>query len=95
MSNLQLLLEKGADIHAKGGVYGNALHAAIGKYELQTAELLLAQGAKLDPSRGEWEELLARVEEEEGRNEADRLRAYRENPSGYIDRRRQELWGIR
>jgi len=93
---VQLLLYKGADVNAQGGQYGSALQAAITEDHLSIAELLLARGAVLNPPGEEFEELLARVEATYVRDKnADRLRKYQENPSGYIEwRRQQRLEGL-
>jgi ankyrin repeat protein len=40
-----LLLDKGADVNAKGGEYGNALYAAVGKGHKHIAMLLQEHGA--------------------------------------------------
>ena len=45
---IRLLLEKGADIDAQDGEYGNALQGAVRKVHLETAQLLLANGADVN-----------------------------------------------
>jgi ankyrin repeat protein len=40
-----LLLDKGADVNAKGGLYGNALQAASARGYKEIATLLQKQGA--------------------------------------------------
>ena len=42
---MQLLLDKGADVHANGGGYGNALQAASAAGHEAVVELLLDRGA--------------------------------------------------
>ncbi|GAB7332288.1 hypothetical protein MBLNU13_g04123t1 [Cladosporium sp. NU13] len=42
-----MLLEKGAEINAQGGVYGNALQAACEGGHKATVRLMIARGAKL------------------------------------------------
>jgi ankyrin repeat protein len=49
---VKLLLEKGADVNAQGGIYGNALHAAAGNGKRAVVKLLLNEGADVD-SQGE------------------------------------------
>ncbi|KAJ6572494.1 hypothetical protein DFH09DRAFT_1362444 [Mycena vulgaris] len=49
---LRLLLERGADVNAQGGYYGNALQAASVKGHLDLARLLLEHGADVDSQGG-------------------------------------------
>ena len=42
---LRLLLEKGADVNARGGLYGSALRAALANKRTDAVKLLLANGA--------------------------------------------------
>ena len=76
---------------SKGGVFGNALQGAVAEDELDIAELLLARGANVDPPDLEWKQLVERVGKEIGNKEADRLRKFQENPTGYIESRRRLL----
>ena len=48
-----LLLEKGADINAQGGEYGNALQASA-KGRERVALLLLEKGANVNDQGGEY-----------------------------------------
>jgi ankyrin repeat protein len=41
---VKLLLDKGADVNAKGGYYGNALHAASVSGHEQVVKLLFDEG---------------------------------------------------
>jgi ankyrin repeat protein len=43
---VELLLDKGADVNAQGGFYGNALQVALAKSHEQVVKLLLDKGAK-------------------------------------------------
>ncbi|EED22542.1 Pfs, NACHT and Ankyrin domain protein, partial [Talaromyces stipitatus ATCC 10500] len=49
---VQLLLEKGADVNAKGGGYGNALQAAAERGHLKIVQLLLEKGADVNAQGG-------------------------------------------
>lgn len=49
---VKLLLEKGADVNATGGVYGSALQAASAGGFDETAKLLLDKGANVDTQGG-------------------------------------------
>ena len=44
---MELLLDKGAEVNAQGGNYGNALLAASYRGHEHTVELLLDEGAEL------------------------------------------------
>ncbi|KAJ5625207.1 hypothetical protein N7510_001516 [Penicillium lagena] len=61
---LELLLEKGADVNAQGGRYGNALQAAsFGGYE-RIVRLLLEKGAGVNAQGGSYDnELFAALSE--------------------------------
>jgi ankyrin repeat protein len=48
----QLLIEKGADVNAQGGRYGNALQAALGNSHEQVARLLIEMGAHVNIQGG-------------------------------------------
>ncbi|KAJ4288061.1 hypothetical protein N0V90_012078 [Kalmusia sp. IMI 367209] len=50
---LQLLLNRGADVSAQGGWYGNALQAASAGGHTQVVELLLDEGAEVN-AQGGW-----------------------------------------
>ena len=41
-----MLIQKGADINAQGGLYGNALQAASARGHVEIAEMLIQNGAK-------------------------------------------------
>jgi ankyrin repeat protein len=49
---VQLLLEKGADVNAQGGEYGNALYAAADGGHLEIVQLLLEKGADINAQGG-------------------------------------------
>ena len=51
---LKLLLEKGADVNAQGGEYGNALQAASYKGHSEIVKLLLEKGADVNAQGGEY-----------------------------------------
>ncbi|KAK7177829.1 hypothetical protein PSPO01_16121, partial [Paraphaeosphaeria sporulosa] len=51
-STVQLLLDKGAEINAQGGVYGNALQAASERGHEAIVKLLVEKGAEAASSRG-------------------------------------------
>lgn len=50
--------EKGADINAQGGYYGNALHAASHRSHKQVVQLLLDEGADVNAQDGEYDDAL-------------------------------------
>jgi ankyrin repeat protein len=51
---VELLLDKGADVNAQGGEYGNALQAAsLGGHD-KIVELLLDKGADVNAQGGEY-----------------------------------------
>jgi ankyrin repeat protein len=52
IKSVRLLLEKGADINAQGGYYGNALQAASWKGHDQIVQRLLEQGADVNAQGG-------------------------------------------
>ena len=58
MAITKLLIEKGADVHAQGGVYGNALQAASYKGHESIAKLILAKGADVNAPGGDFENAL-------------------------------------
>ena len=45
---MKLLLKKGANINAQGGVYGNALQAALDRGYEAVVKLLLEKGADVN-----------------------------------------------
>ncbi|KAK4220982.1 ankyrin repeat-containing domain protein, partial [Podospora fimiseda] len=45
---VKLLLDKGADVNAQGGFYGNALQAASSEGHQQIVKLLLDKGADVN-----------------------------------------------
>jgi ankyrin repeat protein len=49
---MQLLLDKGADVNAQGGLYGNALYAASINGNLKVMQLLLDEGANINAQDG-------------------------------------------
>ncbi|ORY09452.1 hypothetical protein BCR34DRAFT_516475, partial [Clohesyomyces aquaticus] len=49
---VKLLLDKGADVNAQGGRYGNALQAALVKGNEQVVKLLLDKGADVNAQGG-------------------------------------------
>jgi ankyrin repeat protein len=49
---VQLLLDMGVDVHAQGGVYGNALQAASYRGNQQVVQLLLDKGANVQAQGG-------------------------------------------
>ncbi|KAF8193134.1 ankyrin repeat-containing domain protein [Mycena galopus ATCC 62051] len=51
---VQLLLEKGADINAIGGIYGSALGVASWRAKLEIVQLLLEKGADINLAGGEY-----------------------------------------
>ncbi|KAF8531910.1 ankyrin repeat protein, partial [Gautieria morchelliformis] len=54
----QDLLENGADVHAQGGLYGNALQAASLRGHQATVELLLEKGADVNAQGGRYGNVL-------------------------------------
>ncbi|KAF2178433.1 ankyrin, partial [Zopfia rhizophila CBS 207.26] len=50
----KLLLDKGADVNAQGGSYGNALHAASERDHEQIVKLLLDKGADVNAQGGTY-----------------------------------------
>ncbi|KAF7183007.1 hypothetical protein CNMCM7691_002751 [Aspergillus felis] len=58
INNSKILLEKGADVDAQGGLYGNALQAAsYGGYD-KIVQILLEKGANINAQGGEYENAL-------------------------------------
>ena len=51
---MKLLLEKGAEVNAQGGKYGNALQAASYLDHEAIVKLLLEKGAKVNAQGGEY-----------------------------------------
>jgi ankyrin repeat protein len=49
---MTLLLDKGADVNAQGGYYGNALQAATSSGHRETVTLLLDKGADVNAQDG-------------------------------------------
>ena len=47
-----VLLEKGVDVNAQGGVYGNALQAASAEGKEKTVAVLLEKGADVNAKAG-------------------------------------------
>ncbi|KAF7328224.1 Pfs, NACHT and ankyrin domain protein [Mycena venus] len=52
------LLERGGDVNAVGGYYGNALQAASGRGEIEIARLLLEHGAEVNAQGGKYGDAL-------------------------------------
>ncbi|KIJ95349.1 hypothetical protein K443DRAFT_77118, partial [Laccaria amethystina LaAM-08-1] len=50
----KLLIEKGADVNAQGGHYGNALYAASNGGHEASAKLLIEKGADVNAKGGEY-----------------------------------------
>jgi ankyrin repeat protein len=50
---MRLLLDKGADVNATGGEFGNALQAAVISGHIYIAQLLLEKGADVNATGGE------------------------------------------
>ncbi|KAK7440415.1 hypothetical protein VKT23_017053 [Stygiomarasmius scandens] len=50
---LKLLIERGADVNAEGGLYGNALQTAAYWGRLGAVKLLIAEGANINATAGE------------------------------------------
>ncbi|KAL8636365.1 MAG: hypothetical protein Q9228_006229, partial [Teloschistes exilis] len=55
---VQMLLEKGADVHAQGGEYGNALQAASWQGHDQVVQMLLDKGADVNAQGEEYSNAL-------------------------------------
>ncbi|EXU98136.1 ankyrin repeat protein, partial [Metarhizium robertsii] len=51
---VKLLLDKGADVNAQGGLYGTTLHAASSGGHLEIVQLLLDKGADVNAQGGEY-----------------------------------------
>ncbi|SLM38546.1 vegetative incompatibility protein het-e-1 [Lasallia pustulata] len=49
---VQMLLDKGADVNAQGGMYGNALQAASSRDHDQVVQMLLDKGADVNAQGG-------------------------------------------
>lgn len=56
---MKLLLEKGADVNARGGLFGYALVAAAVKGATAIVKLLLEQGAEVNAHTERWGNALA------------------------------------
>jgi hypothetical protein len=88
---VQFLLDNGSDINAQGGKDGNAIQAAVANNQTNITHLLLLRGAKLDSPVEQWDEMVKRLETEEGtwpdsqgEKQGNRLRNFRENPIEYL-----------
>ncbi|KAJ5935909.1 NACHT nucleoside triphosphatase [Penicillium verhagenii] len=53
-AQVQLLLDRGADIHAQGGKYGNALQAAAAQGHKEIVQILLDRGADINAQGGKY-----------------------------------------
>ncbi|KAK1621903.1 hypothetical protein BDP81DRAFT_387273, partial [Colletotrichum phormii] len=53
-NSVQMLLDKGADVNAEGGEYGNALQAASSEGHDKIVQMLLDKGADVNAQRGEY-----------------------------------------
>ncbi|KAF8222835.1 hypothetical protein L208DRAFT_1320375, partial [Tricholoma matsutake] len=51
---VKLLIEKGADVNAQGGEYGNALQAASYQGDQEIVKLLIEKGADVNAQGGEY-----------------------------------------
>jgi ankyrin repeat protein len=51
---VELLLDRGADVNAQGGYYGNALQAALVRGHEKVVELLLDRGANVNTQGGHY-----------------------------------------
>ena len=51
---VQMLLDRGADVNAQGGQYGNALQAALYRGHDKTVQMLLDRGADVNAQGGEY-----------------------------------------
>jgi ankyrin repeat protein len=88
---VQFLLDNGSDINAQGGEDGNAIQAAVVNNQTNITHLLLLRGAKLDSPVEQWDEIVKRLETEEGtwpdsygKKQGNRLRNFPENPIEYL-----------
>ena len=52
---MQLLLNKGAEVNAQGGEYGNALQVASSRGHTEIVQLLLNKGAEVNAQGGEYD----------------------------------------
>lgn len=58
---MKLLLQRGAEINARAGPYGNAVQAVVvdvGVVDSEALKLLLMNGARIDSPGVEWDDLL-------------------------------------
>ena len=55
---MRILLEKGAEVNAQGGYYGNALQAASWGGHEKTGKILLEKGAEVSAQGGEYGNVL-------------------------------------
>ena len=55
---IRLLLDRGAEVNAQGGLYGNALQAASRGGHEQTVQILLDRGAKINAQGGKYDSAL-------------------------------------
>jgi ankyrin repeat protein len=53
-----MLLNKGAEVNAQGGRYGNALEAASDRGYEQVVKMLLDKGAEVNAQGGEYDNAL-------------------------------------
>ncbi|KAJ5640171.1 uncharacterized protein N7484_008033 [Penicillium longicatenatum] len=53
-----MLLERGADVNAQGGEYGNALQAASSRGHQEIVQMLLERGADIDAQGGKYSNAL-------------------------------------
>jgi hypothetical protein len=64
---IELLLNEGADIYAKGGVFGSPLQAAVVCQNMEIALLLFCLGAEVSPRVQLWDDLLERIKKTSSR----------------------------
>lgn len=89
---IRFLLGHGADINLNGGRCRNALQIAVVNNELFCVDLLLSNGAEVDPPGQQWEELLATIRKEyNGPKKVEALRRFQRDPNGYAAMRKGEI----